>query len=84
MSDPTLTNLKRRLARWELDHLRHHAADLAERLERAEQDRDYYREMTEFWHEEAMRLITELQEDGAVIGLSKSGELSVITPPEAA
>jgi len=84
MTDTTLTHLKRKLARWELEHLRQHAGDLAERLERAEQDRDYYRELAEYWNDEAMRMIVELQEDGAVIGLSKSGEISVITPQEAA
>ena len=30
-----ITNLKRHLAKWELDHLRRHAAELADRLEAA-------------------------------------------------
>lgn len=84
MSDQTITNLKRKLARWELEHLRHHAAELSERLERTEKDRDYYRELAEFWNDEAMRMISELQDEGADIGLTKDGHLSIISPPEAA
>ena len=77
MSDQTITNLKRKLARWELDHLRQHAAELFERVERAEKERDYYRELAEFWNDEAMRMISELQDEGADIGLTKGGEIVV-------
>lgn len=84
MSNNAIAALKRKLDRWELDHLRQHAADLAARLERAEEDRDYYRETTEFWHEESMRMIESLQNDGAIIGISKEGNISVIDAKEAA
>ena len=83
-TDNTLAALKRKFARWELEHLRRHAADLAERLERAEQDRDYYRDQADALWAENLRMIEEMQEQGAVIGLSKDGTLSVIEPPEAA
>ncbi|MDO9357897.1 MAG: hypothetical protein Q7T70_02750 [Polaromonas sp.] len=37
MLTPTLRKLQRRLERWELEHLRQHADELAERLQAAEQ-----------------------------------------------
>lgn len=80
MSANEITNLKRKLTSWELKHLRQHAAELSERLERAEDDRTYYRELAEFWHEETMRLIAELQEVGAEIGIDRNGSISVTQP----
>jgi len=84
MPDNTLTSLKRKLARWELEHLRQHAAELAERLEKAERDRDYYRDVADGWWQTHMDLLDQLQDDGAEIGLDKAGQIHVITPPEAA
>lgn len=84
MSDTILANLRRKLNRWELDHLRQHAAELAASLERSEEEVTYYRELTDFWHNQAMRMIADLQESGAVIGLTQDGTLSVIEPTEAA
>lgn len=84
MTDKTVSALKRKLDRWELQHLRQHAAELAQRLEEAEDARDYYRDCADDWHRQTMSLIADLQEDGAVIGLSQNGELSLVSPPEAA
>ena len=84
MSDPTIAALKRKLARWELEHLRRHAAELAEQLEKAERDRDYYRDLADMWWQTHMDMLEQLQDDGAEIGLDKSGQIHVITPPEAA
>lgn len=84
MADPVLANLKRKLNRWELDHLRQHAAELAEQLERAKDDVAYYRDLSEHWHNQAMGMITDLQGGGAVIGMAQDGTLSVIETPEAA
>lgn len=36
MTDRTISTLRRRLEKWELQHLRQHASDLAERLEPAQ------------------------------------------------
>lgn len=73
MTDSTLTNLKRKLARWELDHLRKHAAELAERLEIAEEDARHGWECAESWREDAMQLMQEMIEDGRDVGLTKAG-----------
>ncbi|HWT21665.1 MAG TPA: hypothetical protein VN280_22410 [Variovorax sp.] len=58
---PLVKNLKRRLERWELDHLRQHAAELAERLEAAEkraadaEARATHAEYnSDFWHDQAI------------------------------
>ncbi len=75
-----ITNLKRHLAKWELEHLRLHAAELAERLERAERDRDYYMEILDDSWNDKMRLLQELEEYGAELGLDKNGSLSVTLP----
>jgi len=79
-----LTRLQRKLERAELEHLRRHAAELAERLEEAErriqiaEDRAHNAEcFGEMWHGLAMELQeAELQRDpSARIGLTKEGEL---------
>jgi hypothetical protein len=82
-TDNTLATLKRKLARWELEHLRRHAADLAERLERAEQDRDYYRQILDDEWEEKLRLFKELEDQGAELGIGLTGTLAVLIPPRA-
>lgn len=61
MLTPRLRNLKRRLERWELEHLRQHAAELAVRLDAADQracDAEERAKAAEhacdFWHDQAV------------------------------
>ncbi len=79
---PLLLTLQRRLDRWELDHLRQHAAELAERLEDAERRLSYADEQAEFWREQCMRLeeaITDKDSgSGRQVGLTLSGDLVVV------
>jgi hypothetical protein len=78
--------LQRRLERWELEHLRQHAAELAQRLEAAElraadaerrlSDAEY---TAEFWHDQAVDLHNAAAEasDG-VPGITIDGRTVVV------
>ena len=77
MTDRTISTLHRRLEKWELQHLRQHASDLAERLERAEDEAARANEAADFWHQQCMNMIADLQDEGAEIGLTKSGEIVI-------
>lgn len=83
MREPILKNLKARLERWELQHLRNLSTELAERLERAQDEVRYAWECCEMWQSNAMQLQEDLMEEGATIGLTKSGQLVVGHPPSA-
>ena len=83
---PRLRNLKRRLDRWELNHLREHAADLAARLEAAEQsaaeaerrlaDAEY---TAEFWHDQAVEMHNAAADAaGGMPGITMGGQLVVV------
>lgn len=77
-----LAALKRKLERLELDHLRQLAAELHEKLERAEADAAQANESADFWQRHGMQL-QEAFHDGEFathrsIGITKSGELMVV------
>ena len=77
-----IATLEKRLDRWELDHLRRHVAELAERLEDAERRLSYAEDTAEFWREQCMRLEEAITGDdggsGRQIGLTLSGDLVVV------
>lgn len=83
---PLLRNLKRRLERWELQHLREHAAELAQRLEAAEQraaDAQYRLSLAEVladsWREEALDMQRAAAADGGgKLGITMNGRLVVM------
>lgn len=87
MNDPILLRLKRRLARWELPHLRAHAAELAQRLEeteaklaRAEADAaGYWRQLE--WTREQLTAAVEASGTQS-LGLTMDGALVVVDKPE--
>lgn len=83
MPDTSILKLRKKLERWELEHLRQHAADLADRLERAIEDANHEREMADYWHEQATTMMREAMEAGDEVCLSVAGEISVIKHPEA-
>lgn len=83
-----ITTLRKRLSRWELDHLRTHCAELADRLETAQEriesleaDNDRAWRTADSWREETMQLINELQDKGQEIGLTQSGHLVALGKP---
>lgn len=74
-SNNILSTLKRKLERWELEHLRRHATELAERLEVAEENSRYEREVGESWREDAFNLMEQMLDDGRQVGITKSGHI---------
>jgi len=82
MSDRTIDALRRRLEKWELQHLRALAAELATRLERLDDDLSRARdessrawESSEFWQRNATDMQLELMEADYTIGLTKDGQV---------
>ncbi|KQR55650.1 hypothetical protein [Acidovorax sp. Leaf160] len=88
-ADATLTALRKRLSRWELDHLRSHCAELAtkldsalERIEQLEAENARAWEVADSWYRDAMQLVDELNDEGKAVGLTVSGSLVVMPPIE--
>lgn len=83
---PRLRSLKRRLDRWELEHLRKHAAELAAKLEAAEQRaEDALRRLSdaeytaEFWHDQAVDMHNAAADAaGGMPGITMDGRLVVV------
>ena len=78
MTDRTLTNLRRRLEKWELDHLRTLCAQQADRIERLETELDIAQESADYWREDAFALTRELMDAGETIGLTRDGQIGVV------
>jgi hypothetical protein len=80
--DKSMKALQRKLERMELEHLRQHALDLHERLERAEAELQQADESAEFWQRHAHELQLALwDEDHAThrcVGINKAGEMMVV------
>lgn len=88
-TSPTILRIRRRLERWELEHLRRLAADLSERIEQlndrielAEEHAQRAWEMAEFWQRHAAELQHELCAAGGQISLTPDGQLIVHTPAQ--
>lgn len=78
----TITALRKRLARWEIEHLRVLAAKQDEQLEcaaarieelEAEVERAW--RYAEMWRDDIDRLVEALEDQGTPVGLAQSGEL---------
>lgn len=83
-----LRAIQRKLDRWELIHLREHAADLAHQLDEMrelaaalQQSLDDADDRAAFWHDRVIDAMNDAQDTGASIGLSRDGELHVLPPP---
>ena len=80
--DKSLKALQRKLERLELEHLRQHALELHERLERAEAELQLADESAEFWQRNAHELQLALSDEGHAthrcVGINKAGEMMVI------
>lgn len=74
----SLACIQRKLDRWELNHLRQHAAELADRLEQAEQSLEVERASADAWRENCFELMQELQDNGETLGLTQSGVVGVM------
>lgn len=77
-----LQALKRKLESMELEHLRQHALELHEQLERAEAEAAQATESAEFWQRHAMQLQEALHDEEFAthrsVGITRSGELMVV------
>lgn len=83
-----LINIRKRLERWELTHLRALAAELAQRLEQAEAERDDYRnrvedawEAADMWRDQVNELVDDLNAIGRDVGMTQSGQLVTMPVP---
>jgi hypothetical protein len=76
--DRTLANLKRRLEKAELEHLRGHCAVLADRLEKADERATVAEELADFYWQEHMNLVQSLTDQGEEIGMTRDGHIGVI------
>jgi len=81
----TINALRKRLERWELEHLRKHAADLAQRLETAQArietlESEVWRawDAADSWRDQTQELVNDLQEAGQTVGLTVDGTLVVV------
>jgi hypothetical protein len=85
--DP-LATLRRKLERWELEHLRTHCAELSTRLEEAEQRAWDAERRADWLLDDVNRMHDALDSDAGAthrcIGLSKAGELMVVAMERAA
>lgn len=89
MLTPTIRAMQRRLERWELVHLREHAAELAERLEAAEkraaeaEERARAAEAScDFWHDQAVDAhYAAAEESGGAPGITMDGTLVIVPSP---
>jgi phosphoserine phosphatase len=77
--------LRKRLSRWELDHLRQHCADLAQRLDDAlsridtlESEVSRAWDAADSWRDQTHELVNDLHEAGKTVGLTMGGELVVL------
>lgn len=84
MTDP-LATIRRRLERFELEHLRTHSAELAARIEillaenealREEVDRAW--SQADMWHDRVDGLIQSITDADMQVGMTKDGEIGVV------
>lgn len=85
LSKAEVSNIRKRLDRWELDHLRSLVQEQADRLETAQERIDALEseasrawDAAESWRMNAMELVNDLQEEGQTIGLTQGGQLVVM------
>lgn len=73
--DTTLNRFRKKLERWELEHLRQHASDLAARLELAEERAHKEATNADFWQDRAEEIWRDLTGQGAMLGLTMDGRV---------
>lgn len=74
----SLNALRRKLEAWELDHLRQHCAEQAQRIEELERQLRYAEQVSEQWQREAESYREHLMNDGKTIGLHIDGQVEVV------
>lgn len=75
--DKSLQALRRKLEAWELEHLRQHCAEQAQRIEELEREHDYLLSVCDQWQREAEALREHLDGTVHAIQLGRDGSISV-------
>lgn len=71
--------IRRRLEKMELEHLRDHAAELADKVERLEADLYQAERCAESWREDCLRMMQDAADrEGGAVGLAMNGSLHLI------
>lgn len=80
---PELRQLQRCLERWELEHLRHHAAELAAQVEDLQQRLDAAESAADFWWQQTENLRESAAGGGLQLGLTVDGQIGLLAeePP---
>ena len=81
-ADKTIQAIRRRLEKWELEHLRALAAELQERLERAEAEAAEAWASADFWQRNGMQLQEDLMNAGLTVGITKEGQMGAVKSEE--
>lgn len=84
MTDP-LANIRRRLERFELEHLRAHCNELAGRIDLLSEENEALREeiaraweQADMWHDRVCELHQAITEADLQVGMTKDGEVGVV------
>lgn len=73
-----ISAIRRRLEKLELGHLRAHAVELADKVERLQVDLEYAESAAISWRDDCLRLMQESLPQGGAIGLGVDGSLHVL------
>lgn len=72
-----LARIQAKLDRWELEHLRQHAAELAERNEVLRERLAAAEERADWWRDQVMSMQEQLADDLG-IGMTRDGHLGIV------
>lgn len=85
----TIANIRKRLERWELTHLRALCAELHERLERTENELDMARarvmaaeDAADMWRDQVDELVQDLHAIGRNVAMTQTGQLVTMPASE--
>ena len=84
VKEPSLQGIRRKLERWELQHLREYITELHSRLQTAEQDAQNAWSSSDMWRDNCQCLTDELLAEGATVGITQGGVMSVLAEGGAA
>jgi hypothetical protein len=75
--NPAIVSIRRRLERCELDHLREHVAEQAERIEQLERELGWAEDTADMWRHTA-EAAQEHLDDGVRIGITVDGAVGIV------
>lgn len=79
-----IASIRSRLERWELEHLRELAKQLAEQLEDEKEAHEKTRKaldsaeaIADWWHDNAIELANDVADMGGTVGITKDGQIGI-------